>query len=231
MLVWQQRAASRAELNLRLFEELQKVLTAASDVTSRTAVQAHDIPANVRLYHYFLGKGRTIPFPTRSTFDELSDDALTRLAAVRLMLEAHDIVSEHFDLFRRALGRAQQDVTSAYVELEPLLYQMLSKDIGATTVAPPSHAEFEELTDKCDRYWKAMSTVSSYLEDIKIEIQNVLLGSIFSRRVHPRRGSVGAGTWVLRTDDPAYVDSLREHFFEDRPDAVGAARAARRWRG
>ena len=227
MLVYQQRAASRAELKLRLFNNLTDVLDAAANAVSAGGMYAFGAIANVRVQRSMptvKERQAAAPINRIPTFIELHSEAMNRVIAVVRTLETYEIVSEHFELFRRALGCTNQDVQAAFHAASQSMYGVLPVVLptgpGTSTLFPqPNDPAVATFTEKCEAYWKLTNTLGCYIHDIKIEAQNLLLRGLFRRRVPPRRPA-DPRLWVLRTDDPEYLCRLRKHFFEDHPVAA-----------
>jgi hypothetical protein len=237
-LLWQQRAASRAELKLDLYDKLRVELDQAATAVSAAGMYAFGAIGNVRVQRNLLAAGQPAAPPLNRIpkFIELNGEALNRSVAVIYLLESYEIVSEHFPLFRAALGCAHHDVWPAFHAASQSMYGVLPVDVVVppvpggvaaqaivTQTPQPSVPAVVNFNEKCDAYWKLMNTLGCYIHDIKIEAQNLLLCGLFRRRV-PARRPADPRMWVLRTDDPEYLSRLRRHFLEEHPSAVEAKR-------
>jgi hypothetical protein len=224
MIVWQQRAANQSSLKLKLFEELGTGLSSASEAVSRAGMYAFMVPMHLRIYRDLIAHGQPAAIPTDRfpVFNNLHSKALESVGDLVSLLEAHDIVSEHFALFRQALACAHRDALDAFTAVTPVLVRALPMDLPnvPTPILPPlTEADVVKIGELCNRYWDQMSTISCYIHDIKIEAQNVLLRGLFRRRVPPR-DPPDKRVWVLRTDDPDYLARVRRYFFSEHPVAA-----------
>jgi hypothetical protein len=231
MIVFERRATGKAEMKLKLFEELRQGIEAAGESGHEISSLVFMLPMQSNNYWNMVGRGYQMT-PVADRFPKINDlhmAAGRKITALISLLETHDIVSEHFELFRRALACACKDVEEAKTELTPVLFRTLPIDLPGNPVPIVQHVtvpQLAELTEKCNRYWNLMQTLLNYIHDIKIEAQNLLLGGIFSRRVPPRKPA-DPRIWVLRTDDYMYLRQLQLHFFEEHPVAANQIRLER----
>jgi hypothetical protein len=234
MIVWQQRDSKRSELKLTLFEELRAGLKRASEAASKASMYAFNARMNVLLYRAAIARGEhllpaTCRFPA---FMPLHSEACNRIADLQILLEGHDIVSKDFELFRQALGCTASDANDVYMKMVPFLIRTWPIDLPAGTKVPEASDKDIEMMEKgCLAYWEVLTTITSFVYDISIESQNLLLGGIFRRRASPRTPA-DPRIWVLRTNDRAYLQKLQKHFFVDHPAAakqrmLGVAAATR----
>ena len=228
MIFVQQRHASRAELKLQLFEKLQTDLSAASSAQLSAGMWAFSAPRNLDLYLKMVSNGQKPALPQSDTrhFYELNREAGEQVSDLVILLEGYDIVSEHFELYRMALVCTARELNDAFTAMIPLLHRTLPLypppgTLGQPIMPQSSDAEREAFRAACERYWALSSNISSFIHDIKIEAQNVLLGGIFTRRVPPR-DPPDKTQWVLRTDDPEHLEKLKKWFMEDHPVAKHA---------
>lgn len=220
MVVWQQREASRADLKLKLFEELRKGLDDAAKAITAAGTYAFSAMSNVQLHRTRLGQGQPAapPISRIPEFIKLHGEAMNRLVAVTYLLEGHDVVSAHFELFRRALGCAHHDAYHAFTPAVQSMYGVLPVDNpnGGTFTPQAEVPAVVNFNNKCKAYWMQMATAGCYIHDVGVEAQNLLLRGLFARQVAARR-PIDPKMWVLRTDDPEYLCRLRRFFFEEHP--------------
>lgn len=228
IIIWQQRAANQAELKLKLFEELRIGLNGASTAVTTVGMFAMTAPLHIDAFQKQRGAGLSPGVPTMrvAKLMELHEKAVRQTLELTVLIEAHEIVSEHFELFRHALVCAMRDVGDAYAELLPITFFAYPADLPAAAdpfVPVLTPTQFAKLKKHSDMYWEAMSEIGCYVHDIQVEAQNVLLGGMFSRRV-PSRKPTDPLYRVLRTDDAETTKELRKYFMEDHP-AAALARA------
>jgi hypothetical protein len=228
MILVQQRRASSAELKLKVFEEIQRGLSAASSAVTSAGIWAFSAPGNVERFFQLLHAQQNPALPRSRTLEFFDLHAKASEATTDLIssLESYGIVSEHFELYRRALACAINDVRDAHTRLVPLLFRVLPFDPppgmpGNVQMPNSSETDQRAFRAACENYWQMQSTVSNYIHDIKGESQNVLLGGIFKRRVPPR-DPPDKTLWVLRTDDSEYLKRVTKWFMEDHPAAARA---------
>lgn len=214
-VAWQRRSASQADLKLKLFDKLRDALDAASAAVIASGIYAFAAPDNIRSSREMMAKGvRAAAINRIPKFNELHFEALNKTTALISTLEGYEIVSAHFELFRRALGCASSDVRNAFTQLTPTLFRTFPVDVPNILephIPAAADADVAELTIGCTKYWEKAQTLSTYIHDIKIEAQNALLGGIFRRRVPPRKPA-DPRLWVLRTNDPDYLLLVRKYF-------------------
>jgi hypothetical protein len=228
MVIWQLRAGLRAEIKRKTYEELRDAIDEADDAVQETANYIFGMPTHVEMYRQAVKLGRS-PIPAFHRFPKMLDLCSKEADKVCLFLrkmKAHFIVSEHFELFHQAITCAQHDLLDAYKALIPAAARVLPMDPpppnseGLQTIVPNStDAEVEAMRQIAVNHWEALQMVGSFLEDVIVEAQNLLMADSMGRKIPPRRPA-DHRLWVLRTDDPVYLRKLRKHFFEDHPAAV-----------
>lgn len=224
MIMWQHRAANRTEIKRKLYEELRASLSTANDALQESGSYVFGLPAHVELARARQRNGQQArpPMQRFSTMLDRQENAVEKTVELMTTLKGHLIVTQHFELFHQALTCALKDSIDAHQSLVPVVANMIPFDSEATdahSYPTFSDAQVEELSRRAKAYWETTSTLSSYIEDILAEAQNLLLADTFNETVKPRQPA-DARYWVLRTDDAAYLEKLRRHFFVEHPAAV-----------
>ena len=224
MIVWQQRTSARTEIKRKLFEELRVSLGAANDAVSESGGYVFGIPSHVDLARsqQKAGQPGRTPLHRFEKMLDLQRVATNKTVEAMTVLSSHRIVCPHFELFRQALACALEDTINSHQALIPAVGHMIPFDEKADGSLPYNvytDAQASELRQRAMAYWETANVLTSYIEDILTEAQNVLLLGTFKSRVAPRQPA-DPRYWVLRTRDKAYLEKLRGHFFEQHPAAL-----------
>ena len=114
----------------------------------------------------------------------------TRLFAVSGTIEKYEIVSENQPLFRRALVAKISEMSNSFMPLIFLLpYLLLSKDgiNEPEKLLVPNEKELAEIQEKINQFKEVAADISGFLYDIQVEVQNILLGALFERKLDIRK--------------------------------------------
>jgi hypothetical protein len=224
MIMWQQRAANRAEIKRKLFEELRRSLSAANDAASESGGYVFGIPTHVDMAREAQRAGQEAKPPMQrfETLLKFHSTATDKTVELMTVLKGHLIVSPHFELFHQALCCALGDANATYQKFIPAVARMIpfaADDDGKHPYPKYEDAQVAELRQRAMDYWESMNTLSVYIEDILGEAQGLLLADTFKGKVKPRQPA-DLKLWVLKTDDAPYLEKLRKFFFEQHPAAA-----------
>jgi hypothetical protein len=177
-----QRENAREKLKLQIYETLVQKMRRLSHAKSTVAVYADMIPFNVEI----------LPPPTEraAEFSRLHYEWNGALVELIEEFEAWSIAFPGLQVFQDALNSAHHDAVEAYTPLFSYLLRGLPLD-------PP-----------VESYKRAMDDVGSYIHDLTIEAQNVLLAGLFESRV-PRRQPLDPRYKVITTEPDKAAELLR----------------------
>lgn len=211
----------KSQLKLQVYQEFASRLSVASDAVQSTAMYAFTAPTHVEIYTSQAANGLTpAPITDRALkLLELNSTAANEVVETIFLLEKYFIIHPELDIFRLALSSAAHEVSESF---HPLFQFMLSNfpmdlltDGGqrVENVMLLSPEQREDLRSLSDRYYDAAMEVGCYLDDMRTELQTLLLSSLFPN-VIPRRRPADPSKKVLSLD-PSAVKSLRQHFLKN----------------
>lgn len=224
MVMWQQRATARANLKLKLFETLRSQFDSASDKCGNVSVRALRFADDMESFPQRHQSGMKPENPRTTIESMIAQNAAMRhsVADLMILLEAHDIVSEHFQFYCRVLACACDDVSRAW---EKLFHFIMTRLPIYVPEIPETHRlltelELHDLKALADAYRREVYTVQLYISDIQKETQNLLLGGLFRKwfisRKATRRVPADPRFIVISTDAKS-LPHLRKIFMENHP--------------
>ncbi len=234
MVVWQlgrqnksslalQREGKREELKLQIYQALIQKINGVTDKIGEAWMYVFVIPGNIEMRMTAVGY-QPSPLEQRvPKFIGLNGDALRGVVEVMFEFEAWSIAFPEAQVFQIALNSASFDAREAFSPLVTALTPILPMDHppagSAQTTTPihplPSKTQLEQLKVLINRYWDAMSELSAYLSDLKVEAQNNLLSGLFEHHV-PLRQPIDPRHKVISTE-PEKAKELIRYFECDTP--------------
>jgi hypothetical protein len=221
-----QRDNVRAELKLRLHEQLVQKVRRLSDANMEAAMYAYMIPFNVENFQRQLEQGfNPSPIKERAPeFSRLHAEAGYAIGELIEEFEAWSIAFPGLKVFQIALNVAAYDTREAFPSLFTALIRVLPIDPPEN--APPnmprpripnpiSSDEHAQLKKLVEHYKQAIDEIGCYIHDLTIESQNNLLSDLFERRVPPRQ-PLDPRHKVI-TADPEKAGHLLHYFENETP--------------
>ena len=206
------------QLKLQVYQEFATRLSVASASIQSTAMYAFTAPAHVEIFTSQAANGLTpAPIADRALkLLELNSTAANEVVETIFLLEKYFIIHPDLDIFRLALSSAAHDVSEAFHPLFQFTLSHFPMDVlteggpkveNIMLLSPDQRASLKSLSDL---YYDATMDLGCYLDDMRTELQMLLLSNLFSN-VIPRRRSADPSKKVLSLE-PSAVRSLRQHF-------------------
>ena len=132
-------------------------------------------------------------------------------------IESYEIVSSNLPLFREALVIKLKQLADTYLPLVRILPYILISEKGINDpekLLIPTNQDFETLQSKIDDFYEAAYDVAAFLHDIRIEMQNALLGSFFNRKL-PIRSPTDNTSLVLTSENEIMLNRVRSFVTEN----------------
>lgn len=211
----------KSQLKLQVYQEFAVRLAQASDSNQSAAMYAFTAPVHVEIFESQSNGGLTpAPITDRALrFLELNSAAANEVVETVFLLEKYFIVHPDLDIFRLALSSAAYEINESFHPLFQFMLSHFPMDVltqGGTKIenvkllSPDQRADLKKLSD---RYYDAVVDVGCYLDDIRTELQTLLLGNLFPNTI-PRRRPADPSKKVLSLE-PNAVKSLRQHFLKN----------------
>lgn len=208
----QNRLNEAQKLKLRVYEDVVRVCSDAATATGRLSTFIQSFQTMVGVWHDARAKGISLSPPKARVPELLKLNSKFSEANIELMLltERWQVVDPRIDLFRHAINAALHD----YREAQHPYLQFASRAMpmdhpNDPTKLLPWTAPDPIVTDQMSvRLLEALQTCGSYLADIQVEMQNLLVGDLFGHRIAPR-APLDQKFVVVRLD--AY-DRLKNYF-------------------
>jgi hypothetical protein len=206
-----------AEINERLEIADDAAITAAGYV-NKIALSFTSYLTSIELGHNPLLPKERIPEVINLQYQ--GSNAITKLIYV---IEKYEIVQPELKIFQKALNVCMHDISAAFTPFfqESLLILPITieeningrvekRDIPKPF---PTRERFENFKKLGFNYQKAWNNITGVTYDFRIEIQNLLLGNIFGRKV-PSRQPIDPNIKVIATD-PENIQKLNQYFDEE----------------
>lgn len=216
----------RAELKLRLHEQLVQKVRKLSDANVEAAMYAYMVPFNVENFQRQHAQGLN-PSPIKeraSEFSRLHAEASDALSELIQEFEAWSIAFPGLEVFQVALNAANHNAREAWTSLFTALIKVLPMDPPANAspnmprplipnlISSNEHVHLKKLVED---YKEAMDEIGCYIHDLTIESQNNLLSDLFERRV-PLRQPIDPRCKVI-TANPEKASELLHYFENETP--------------
>jgi hypothetical protein len=224
LIKWQVRENAREKLKLQVYEAIKTHIESVSEPITHAGIYSLNIPGLFKDHQAMLELGITSPIKGRASV--LSEHhAKVQDAIVNLFktLESYDIITPNLGIFRIALSSASHDLSNAFILLFSELLRFLPVDVPEDRVKEvgtkiierpmPTQVQLETIEHLADQYYKATVDIGSYLHDLSVEAQNILLGKLFGHRLPPRQPS-DPKIKVITTDADR-VQELKKYFQEE----------------
>lgn len=216
-----QKENIRNEFKTKLHGEIEEKLAKLSDSSVTAGGIKYNLDSAFLLQQAALAQGMQ-PMPLRLEMGQFSDaynKMTTDVIDVIKVIEKYEIIQPEIKIFQTAFSAALTDLRNAHT---PLMHELLhvlpqrSPDgqniIYKPIAAPDRVARIARLTSA---YEEARGTIGCYLHDFRIEIQNLLLGNLFTHRV-PIRQPLDPRHIVITTT-PEAITRLQRYFEKETP--------------
>ncbi len=196
--------ASRDSQKLEIYKTMLEKIDAASDAQIaadgylRAAVMAVENYADLTSQ----GLHATPPKHRFLEFSKLHHEQGKRLGEIHILLEQWAIIDSRLKVFRLAFGFQGDATRSAFSELSQSLIRMLPVEKPEGGLYPyGSHQgrHLAELSQLAEKYHRESGLLGAYVSDLNVELQPLLLGHLFGRRV-TRRNPPDPSQATIRLD-------------------------------
>jgi hypothetical protein len=217
-----QKENFREELRLNIYKELGDKLEDTSSAFQKVGMYVFMLPMSIKSFKRKVDQGlKPSPMKERAEeFSQLHFKAKNSMVELFRMFEKYQIVNPNFSIFQLALTAASYDVDQTLSKLHLELLKYLPTDVdpdrvrevGTKVIVPsmPNDDQLKTLEELINAYWDATSNVLSYLIDLRIDAQNILLGKLFENKVSPRR-PLDPKRIVISTE-PDKIKELESYF-------------------
>lgn len=214
-----QEKATRSKLKLEIYQEMSVVMTSANDAIIDAGGMARIMPLRASSYAHQKTLGWDIP-PVEERANKYSKahfEAVDKMIGVIFQLEKYLIVCPDLDIFRAAFSCAMHDLEFSHRELFDFMLEHFPVDDPANVVAPTRNVkaldsiQLKELERLATVYANNTMDLTSYLGDLRTELQMLLLGDLFPENVVPRRQPPDPSVKVI-TLEKTEMKILRQRF-------------------
>jgi hypothetical protein len=220
-----QKENFKEKLRLEIYQELVKHVDSTSSKLSSQIAKSMNIPISLETYRtqIAMGSSATPPRARASHFSEDHHSLQKSIARLFHIFERYTIAVPKFRIFQTGLNCAIYDYNEAFRPLFDKLLKYLPIDVlesdrrpGAPSVLVPAVLSGDELNTVkglFHKYNEALNDITSYLYDLTVEAQNILLSSLFDNSVPPRQ-PLDPSVVVITTDEES-IKKLDKYFDEE----------------
>lgn len=213
----------RTELKIQLRNDIEKNIEALSDAASKATVFPLTLQVSVSMALANQQQGLQ-PLPLYQRFLHFTDmNAEIGRAAVLLIstIEKHLIIAPKLDIFRIAINVAMEDVRETGTIYNNDLLNILPMDValehqdrlGPIINRPlPNPQKMQLIEQHGDAYREALSSLDSWVYDLRVAIQNFALTDLFSDNHIECRKPLGKDETVINMDDAEAIQRLQDYF-------------------
>ena len=211
-----QKENIKDDIKRKFHAEIEEVLSKASDA-------ALDLASLLRRIYWIeypsvknsLDNGLpTNGFRVRmEDFMKAYSDTTRSAIEVISVIEKYEIIHPEIKIFQTAINVALDGMRKHYMKLQEELITFLPviTNDGRVILQPlPPVKKMDDYQKTHDLFQDAISHLSNWLGDFRIEIQNLLLGNLFKNKV-PHRKPIGK-KWIVVTTEKENVRKLNDYF-------------------
>lgn len=197
LLLWQIRRQFRnaikqnlenekQKLKLQVYETFVPLCTNASNTQSALASFLRSFSMDLSSAQITHHHSKVFIVPSATSSDLLNLRREMMKAAIELLnfIERWAIIDLRMNIFKTAINAALEDISTTLTPYFQLAARAMPFEKDSWT--PPDESFTKALEPLADNATNALITFGSYLFDFQAEMQNLLLGELFSHRVPPR---------------------------------------------
>ncbi len=214
-----QKENLKTDFKIKLHGEIEEKISKLSDATVVAGGIKWRLSSGFTMQQASIDQGIQ-PAPLSSEMSEFNS-AYNQLAQdtieVIKVIEKYEIIEPAIKIFQTAFNVTITDLRNAY---SPLMLELLNvlpqrSPDGQNIIYKPAAtpAQMMRINQLADTYWEATNEIGSFVYDFRIEIQNLLLGTIFEHRI-PKRNPLDPKYVVITTDSES-VAKLQKYFEEE----------------
>ncbi|MCD6163795.1 MAG: hypothetical protein J7K40_15470 [candidate division Zixibacteria bacterium] len=220
-----QRENNKDKLKLEIFKEYSKTITDAREKISSIQGAAYNITTSLTSYSTLVSMGiNPSPISQREViFRDAHDAASIALTDLMFLVEKYEIINPNLKIFSAAFGCAHYDMWKTFPPFLEILTEYLPYDVpkinqeglDTNVIIPktPSEDDIKKVSEIAQPYIENLIDAQFYVYDLAREAQNILLGSLFNRRI-PIRKPVDPN-YVGISTSPDDVAKLEKYFYEE----------------
>lgn len=213
----------RSQLKLQVYQEFSVRLSAASAATQSASMFALTAPMHVEIYQSQVARGFNPPPVEERALKllELNSKSANEIVETIFLIEKYFIIHADLELFRLSLSSASHDVNEAFQALFQFMLSYFPVDVQSEhgpkveNVFLLSEEQLAQLKALTNQYCDATADLGCYLDDMRTELQMLLLSHLFPNTLDRRRPA-DPSKKVLSLE-PELVSGLRQHFLKHTP--------------
>lgn len=198
--------AARDQQKLEIYKAVLKDIDAASDAQLEASNYVRTTVGMLRIQAEMLKTNPVWP-PVRertAAFEARHYKQLSQLGALHQFVEQWAIVDQRLEVFAKAFGYQRNAVMRAGLELSEVFRSVLPVDVPGQpdkifAYSPPQQRFIDLAAEMAEKYHYESGLLGAYISDFNVELQPLLLGHLFGRRI-VRRDAPDPTQFTIRLD-------------------------------
>lgn len=192
-----QRENNKQETQISLYSDIAQEINKANENVINAHTKVQSAIASLKLYLYATEKwNRDFNISNRAAdINDAHYAALQSINKVSRKVEQYLIVNPNLSIFVTAFNSVQHDITESYNKISQKLMESLPIEVSEDENQAQAkllrltikRENVEYIEEKANVYMNNLFTALSYLYDLTIETQNLLLGEVFGNEVPIRK--------------------------------------------
>ena len=215
-----QREVIKDDLKRKFHDEIEKKLTSASNDASRLSSLLRNIYwiecSSIRLC--LQEKLETNGFKTTvDDFMKLYNNTTESAIKLIFVIEKYEIISPEIKIFQTAINVALYDMNEYHMKILREIMRFLPSNFvdnnGNKKIISkpfPSDEQMKDYIKTYENFETGLLNLENWLYDFRVEIQNILLGSLFKNKIAPRKPI--DKKWIVITSDKKSLKKLSSYF-------------------
>lgn len=198
------------EINVGFYKQLLDNLSKASPLYMSTTLDMVLSTLQESLERAKIDGKYLPPIWDLTKIDKDGKEVSERLFTVVEILENYEIIIDKLDLFRKMLIISVNNYADAYISVIQALPYLIPSEKGIKdpdNVATPTKEQLSNLKKDILDLTDCAYDVAGYLYDIRVEVQNKLLGDVYEKTLPIRKRDDGG--LVLTTKDKKMLEWLK----------------------
>ncbi len=221
----QNRHNEALKLKLEIYKETLRIHDEAQDREIALSSYVRLFPIAIANARTLLVQGVTPTPPTNRVpqLIELKTRADEGAIGIVILTEKWQIIDPRLEIFRTAINVAKYDVDEAwrhYFEFAMHAHPVESPQGNIFPWTPLNDADLKTLQRKSDGLLEALGVLGSFVYDLRVEMQNALLGELFPTPL-PARNPIDPKYMVVKLENHR---QLADYFERDTPWGKNKAR-------
>jgi hypothetical protein len=195
LAISQNKHNEEIKLKLEIFQKFEELYSSWLWEKSKLTSFTYRFEGDLSLTRKAIDEGlpyASLPVARTQTFNSLKAECDERIISFIYFTEKWEIVDPRIRIFRTAINAAKHDINNSYWEYHNLVrrHAPFEAEGSQGVLFPwmcPSQQIIDEIKTEGNRFRDSVDDLASYCSDFRVEMQNILLGELFSRKLPAKK--------------------------------------------